>query len=161
MLYHLQIQIILLPLYCHQGETTTRKIMNTNTITNNNTMSTFAITYLWNKKEFTSEHNGNSVEEAIESFKSAFYSCNQVRVEVISAQEIMSSTTNTMQTELTKEEMESSIISIPAVETTNHVIIINEFEKRKLQKQMNPRELCKYLPYYKPRNIKVYDLIKE
>jgi len=38
--------------------------------------------------------------------------------------------------------------------------IINEVEKRKLQKQMNPRELYKYLPYYKSRDIKVYDLIK-
>jgi glycosyltransferase involved in cell wall biosynthesis len=36
--------------------------------------------------------------------------------------------------------------------------IINEVEKRKLQKNMNPTELYKYIPYYKTRKIKIYNL---
>jgi len=36
--------------------------------------------------------------------------------------------------------------------------IINEVEKRKLQQIMNPRELYKYINYYKSREIQIYDL---
>jgi hypothetical protein len=85
-----------------------------------NTMSTFAITYLWNKKEFTSEYKANSVEEAIEGFKSDFYSCNQVRVEVISAQKIVKKPTNTMQKQLTEEEMfKNNLYNFDSIESLN------------------------------------------
>lgn len=40
----------------------------------------------------------------------------------------------------------------------NNEYIINECEKRKLQQKMNPRELYKYLPYYKSREMRVYEL---
>lgn len=36
--------------------------------------------------------------------------------------------------------------------------IINEVEKRKLQQKMNPNDLYKYLPYYKSRDIQVFEL---
>lgn len=36
--------------------------------------------------------------------------------------------------------------------------IINEVEKRKLQQMLNPKELYKYINYYKSRVIQVYDL---
>jgi|694.fasta_scaffold60751_4 hypothetical protein len=82
----------------------------------------FSITYIWNKKQFTSsEQSGNSVEDAIERFKLGFYACNQVHINVISAKEITN--TNTIKIQLTEEEMfNNGLYNFNSIESLNNYI---------------------------------------